>query len=64
MIELALSERPAQTRDWRNALKRGFLGRCPQCGEGAFFTAFLKVTPACPACGEDFSHQRADDAPP
>ena len=64
MIELALSERPAETRDWRNALKRGFLGRCPHCGEGALFTAFLKVAPACPACGEDFSHQRADDAPP
>jgi len=51
-------------RNWRNALKRGLIGRCPNCGEGHLFTAYLKVAPGCTACGEDFSHQRADDAPP
>ena len=25
------------------ALKRGFLGRCPNCGEGHLFRAFVKV---------------------
>lgn len=27
------------------------------------FRAYLKVADRCPACGEDLSHQRADDAP-
>ncbi len=46
------------------ALRRGFRGRCPHCGEGRLFRKFLKPVAACPACGEDLSHQRADDAPP
>ena len=46
------------------ALWRGILHRCPACGRGSLFRAFLKVADACPACGEDLSHQRADDAPP
>jgi uncharacterized protein (DUF983 family) len=28
------------------------------------FRAYLKVNAACPVCGENLSHQRADDAPP
>ena len=53
----------APERDPRSAMSRGFLCRCPACGRGALFRAFLKVADDCPACGEDFSHQRADDAP-
>ncbi len=45
------------------AVRRGFLGRCPHCGKGRMFRAYLKVVDACPVCGEDLSHQRADDAP-
>ncbi len=45
------------------ALWRGFLGRCPKCGEGRMFRAFLKVADACPACGEPLHHHRADDLP-
>ncbi len=30
---------------------------------GPLFRAFLKVVDHCPACGEDFTHHRADDAP-
>jgi uncharacterized protein (DUF983 family) len=45
------------------ALRRGFLGRCPKCGEGRMFRAFLKVADACPACGEPLHHHRADDLP-
>jgi uncharacterized protein (DUF983 family) len=51
-------------RDWRLAARRGWSQRCPQCGEGAMFRAYLKVAEACPACGEELHHQRADDAPP
>lgn len=45
------------------AIKRGFLGRCPHCGEGRLFTAYLKVADRCPNCGEVLSHHRADDLP-
>jgi len=54
---------PSDRRDLGRAARRGFLGRCPRCGEGGMFRAYLKVVDACPACGEDLSPQRADDAP-
>jgi uncharacterized protein (DUF983 family) len=50
-------------RDAWTSLARGFTGRCPHCGKGKLFRAFLKVTDRCEACGEDLSHQRADDFP-
>lgn len=50
-------------RDSATALRRGFLGRCPNCGQGKLFRAFLKVADNCPACGEELHHHRADDAP-
>ena len=50
-------------RDLTLALWRGFLGRCPKCGKGAMFRAYLRVNPRCPVCYEDLSPQRADDAP-
>jgi uncharacterized protein (DUF983 family) len=53
-----------EKRDLALAARRGFLGRCPNCGKGPLFRAYLKVTPFCPACGEALHHQRADDAPP
>ena len=58
-IAEALPKRPL----WRS-MARGFRGRCPACGEGKLFRAFLKPVAACDRCGEDLSHQRADDAPP
>jgi uncharacterized protein (DUF983 family) len=45
------------------AISRGFLGRCPNCGKARLFRSFLKVTDHCPVCGEDFHHHRADDFP-
>ena len=50
-------------RDVRLAMQRGALGRCPHCGKGRLFRAFLKVADHCPACGEALHHHRADDAP-
>lgn len=50
-------------RDIWTAMKRGFRGRCPHCGEGKLFRAFLKVNDSCPSCGEDLHHHRADDLP-
>jgi uncharacterized protein (DUF983 family) len=46
-----------------DAMKRGLLGRCPACGEGRMFRAYLKVADECPACGEELHHHRADDLP-
>ena len=46
------------------AIGKGLRGRCPACGEGRLFRSYLKVNDLCPKCGEEFFHQRADDAPP
>jgi len=46
------------------AFRRGFVGRCPHCGIGKMFHAYLKVNDACPTCSEALHHQRADDMPP
>lgn len=50
-------------RDFSNAMMRGLAGRCPNCGKGKLFRAFLKVADTCPVCSEEFHHHRADDAP-
>jgi len=46
-----------------SAFVRGFLGRCPCCGKGRMFRAFLKVSDRCEVCGEELHHHRADDFP-
>ncbi|MGL4496338.1 MAG: DUF983 domain-containing protein [Beijerinckiaceae bacterium] len=51
-------------REVMPAMLRGFRCRCPACGEGRIFGRFLKVEPACTACGEPLHHHRADDFPP
>lgn len=60
------SRSAADTREprdvWR-AMRRGLAGRCPRCGDGKLFRAFLKTADRCSACGEDFTHHRADDLP-
>ncbi len=55
---------PEARRDSGLALRRGMRGLCPACGRGAMFASYLKVNDACPECGEELHHQRADDAPP
>jgi len=52
-----------EKRDLWSSLKRGFRGRCPRCGEGKLFRAFLKVDNRCSVCGLDFTPHRADDLP-
>ncbi|CAO4168314.1 DUF983 domain-containing protein [Methylorubrum populi] len=46
------------------AMGRGFLNRCPHCGKGHVFGRYLKVRPACEACGLEMEGHRADDLPP
>ena len=57
--ETAIGEK----RDLWSAMKRGFRSRCPRCGEGKLFRAFLKVDDHCSVCGLDFTPHRADDLP-
>ena len=45
------------------AVLRGLRGRCPNCGIGRLFRAYLKVVDRCSHCGEALYHHRADDAP-
>ncbi len=46
------------------AMWRGTLCKCPHCGQGRMFRAYLKVADECNVCGEELSHHRADDFPP
>jgi uncharacterized protein (DUF983 family) len=46
-----------------SSMKRGFRGRCPRCGEGKLFRAFLKTNDNCSVCDLDFTPHRADDLP-
>ena len=52
-----------EKRDVWTALKRGLRGRCPRCGDGKLFRAFLKTADNCSTCGQDFTAHRADDLP-
>jgi uncharacterized protein (DUF983 family) len=54
---------PKRDRPLGEAIRRGLVGRCPACGRGPLFRAYLKLDRACRVCGEDLSHARADDAP-
>jgi uncharacterized protein (DUF983 family) len=38
--------------------------RCPNCGARTLFSAYLKLSPACAACGADFSHTETADVAP
>ncbi len=54
-----LDERSVPQGMWR-----GTLCRCPHCGQGKMFRAYLKTAEQCDVCGEELSHHRADDFPP
>ena len=46
------------------ALRRGLRHRCPRCGKGGIYRAYIKVRDACPSCDLGFAGFRTDDAPP
>lgn len=52
-----------QQRSVWAGIRRGLLGRCPHCGEGRLFSAYLKVEPSCASCGHEVGQYRADDGP-
>ncbi|MHB1102560.1 MAG: DUF983 domain-containing protein [Devosia sp.] len=53
-----------ESRPLLQAVWNGLRRRCPKCGEGKLFRAYLKVNDHCPVCGEELRHHRADDLPP
>jgi uncharacterized protein (DUF983 family) len=52
-----------EKRNVWSSMKRGFRCRCPRCGEGKLFRAFLKTNDKCSVCDLDFTPHRADDLP-
>jgi uncharacterized protein (DUF983 family) len=50
-------------RPMRPAMLRGWRRRCPNCGAGPLLRGYLTVREACPVCGEELHHHRADDGP-
>lgn len=53
-----------EARPLWQAVWNGIRCRCPKCGEGKLFRAYLKVNDYCPKCGEELHYHRADDLPP
>lgn len=44
-------------------IKRSLRCKCPSCGEGKLYRAYLKPVQECAKCGEKLGHIRADDGP-
>ena len=63
MEEQVFGGKAANERSLAQAMVRGFMGKCPHCGQGRLFGRFLKVADSCDACGEEYHHHRADDLP-
>jgi len=44
-------------------MRRGLVGRCPNCGEGRLFAGYLTVVEKCAVCGDPLGRYRAADGP-
>lgn len=53
-----------QSRVVWQAMWNGIKCRCPNCGKGKLFRAYLKVADTCSNCGEELKWHKADDMPP
>jgi uncharacterized protein (DUF983 family) len=53
-----------ETRAVWKAIGNGLRCRCPNCGQGKLFRAYLKVADTCDQCGEELKWHKADDLPP
>ena len=54
----------APPRSLGKAVWNGMKLRCPHCGKGHLFRAYLKVAATCEVCGEELHHHHADAFPP
>jgi len=46
-----------------NPIVSGLAARCPNCGKGKLFSAFLTVAPVCDYCGFDLKSADPGDGP-
>lgn len=60
-VEVQSARRPRVV--WQ-AIWNGMKCRCPNCGKGKLFRAYLKVADSCSECGEELKWHKADDLPP
>lgn len=58
-----MDDQTSVERDGWRAIRLGLKCRCPSCGKAPLFRRYLKPIAHCPACIQDFTHQRADDLP-
>jgi uncharacterized protein (DUF983 family) len=63
MEEQVFGQQAPSERSLMQAIGRGFMCKCPHCGQGRLFGKFLKVADSCDVCGEEYHHHRADDLP-
>ncbi len=45
------------------AIRKGLKSRCPDCGKGKLYRAYLKPVATCSECGHEWENVRADDGP-
>jgi uncharacterized protein (DUF983 family) len=62
MTQLSHPEDQPERPFWP-AVRTGWRGRCPNCGEGRVLQGYLKLKPTCEHCGLELSKARADDGP-
>lgn len=59
----APAKAPGLPTSFGAAMLRGMRCSCPRCGSARLFGRWLKPVDRCPACGIDWTLQRADDFP-
>jgi uncharacterized protein (DUF983 family) len=59
-----ISRKNGAERSTAEAMWKGLRCRCPHCGTGRLFGAFLKPVASCSACDEPLDGHRSDDLPP
>ena len=63
MPVLVTTDQAAERPLWP-AMTNGLACKCPSCGQGKLFRAYLKTVDVCESCGTEIQHHRADDLPP
>ena len=48
---------------FKSAIRRGFLGRCPNCGRGRLFSGYLRTVQNCAVCNVRLGGYQTADGP-